>query len=455
MKKLIFIVIFLGLSLTSHQIWSAESSLRHSRVISKAQGKNPVFKDLLNSLPYDLLVGGTNCWGVVGYLSPVSIASLNNSCKRFGNNNDEGSISHFVLMKQIKDCKKEGISEYKQLLEELKKGRQPSYFNRIKILISLIPIDDLSIIDPKDDRQWTLLHWAAHYGDLLAIKALWTAGGGHYQASSRGETPIFIAIRNGHTEASQFLLKKKASIGLFVEESAAYLPILHWAARTRNEKAIKTLLTLGVEVDQKYNGETPIHRAISSRYAPAVEALVHGGANIHQVDEEGSTLLMRAAHHDFTKIGFFLLKRGACIHQKNSSGRTALHEAASNLHHRSVMMLLSNGADPQEMDDYELYPLHLTEKHMAYNKPDDFLETLHTLIRSNKVMLSHCQMEFIGKLITMCEFLNTNNPLKDRVSQALKEELDRRIQTLDMVCLMCVISGISIIYLTYIKSTEG
>uniref|UniRef100_A0ACD5W2Q7 Uncharacterized protein n=1 Tax=Avena sativa TaxID=4498 RepID=A0ACD5W2Q7_AVESA len=105
--------------------------------------------------------------------------------------------------------------------------------------------------------------------------------------------------------------------------------------------------TVGMDVnmwDTSPSKQTPLEHAVSGGNLPAVRFLLDHGADIHQENEEGATVLHLAAMKGKCDIVKLLLSRGADIEGKSEQG-TPLHFAAVKGHETTVEVLLEHHAD--------------------------------------------------------------------------------------------------------------
>ncbi|KAM0900669.1 hypothetical protein ACQ4PT_020499 [Festuca glaucescens] len=96
--------------------------------------------------------------------------------------------------------------------------------------------------------------------------------------------------------------------------------------------------------DTSPSKKTPLEHAVSGGNLPAVRFLLDHGADLHQENEQGATVLKLAATKGKCEIVKLLLSRGADVHGKSEEG-TPLHFAAIKGHESTVEVLLEHHAD--------------------------------------------------------------------------------------------------------------
>ena len=137
------------------------------------------------------------------------------------------------------------------------------------------------------------LHKAARTGDVAKLNRLIKAGANVNVTDEEGETPLFGAAYEGHTDAVIALL-----------EAGAYVN------------------AVGVG---SFSSATPLHKAANEGHTDAVIALLKAGADVNATDEDGNTPLHWAAYFGHTDAVVALLKAGADV---NATGCSRLHTVA-------------------------------------------------------------------------------------------------------------------------------
>ncbi|KAG8189682.1 hypothetical protein JTE90_022496 [Oedothorax gibbosus] len=88
-----------------------------------------------------------------------------------------------------------------------------------------------------------------------------------------------------------------------------------------------------------------------------LEALISGGGDINQVDNNQRTLLHRAAHEGIDNLVSRLIEKAAHLDPVDKNGQTPINLAARQGHSQIVEMLLKAGSDPDHADSDGWTPL--------------------------------------------------------------------------------------------------
>ena len=205
------------------------------------------------------------------------------------------------------------------------------------------------------------------------------------------------ACEQGDTKKAKKLLKKPI-LGLFGRPVDAELA-MHVAVLKRNDKVIRSLILLGVDVDKpflfrysdkyqeqngrlhfaafsndvdmvqfllKYTsnvnkvnefGNTPLHIATMSNSFEVAEVLLAAGSDINQVDNNGFTPLWHATFNGNIKLVKYLLSAGAKVDKPTNKGTTPLLSAVSDKNTALAKVLLEAGADIEHANEYGMTPL--------------------------------------------------------------------------------------------------
>ena len=232
------------------------------------------------------------------------------------------------------------------------------------------------------------------------------AAGADIDAESRnGESPLFLACRNGYSEWAQILLNAGADVnkarssdgatvldlacegqhhGLITRLVAAGAntgPLIEWASmggwhsavRRGNCNVVNLLLDVGVDIDVARtagNSWIPDVLTETSSLRLAVEysrigvarLLVRRGCDVNAVDGDGFTPLMVLCKKGKMEFAQFLVEAGADVNARSAKGLTPLLIAVKRLHGKYglfelVQFLVENGSDVNARADDGTTPL--------------------------------------------------------------------------------------------------
>ncbi|XP_041453218.1 serine/threonine-protein phosphatase 6 regulatory ankyrin repeat subunit B-like [Lytechinus variegatus] len=121
--------------------------------------------------------------------------------------------------------------------------------------------------------------------------------------------------------------------------------------------------SLNPDIDQTdEEGCTLLHKAASRGHLPKVVNLVLNGADPNKANEDGRTALHLAAEEGHEDILTFLSDHGSDVNAQCDLGQTALHTAIKKNHCPSALFLIVKGADIYKRDNNGRTPLHVAAK---------------------------------------------------------------------------------------------
>ena len=205
---------------------------------------------------------------------------------------------------------------------------------------------------------------AAKKGNIEAVKQ-YLAGGADVNAKGIwGMTPLHRATREGHKEVSELLIINSADVN--AKDKHGRTP-LHRAVREGHREVAKLLISKDADVNAKsesglFKGQTPLDEAIKSKQTEVADLLrKHGGrygsitvaAKVGDVEALKGFLaagvkasavgaLSAAAAGGYKEFVELLIVNGADVADKNEYGSTPLHNAATK---EIAELLITNGAD--------------------------------------------------------------------------------------------------------------
>jgi len=161
-----------------------------------------------------------------------------------------------------------------------------------------------------------------------------------------GDTALHVAAAAFRRDVAELLVKHGADCRARNRRGAEPL---HYAADANRSdphpqaETIAYLISVGADPNARDNsGVAPLHRAVRTRSAAAVRALLDGGADVRQPNKAGSMPLHLAvqttgrggsgspeAREQQAKIISLLLEGGARLPDRDGRGRTALQAAST------------------------------------------------------------------------------------------------------------------------------
>lgn len=224
----------------------------------------------------------------------------------------------------------------------------------------------------KDDKDWTVLHWAARMGRSDLVEYLIDRGvedvdgRDHYCM----QTPLHLATIYHHMETVRVLVTKGGA-KLEVDDYVEHTP-LHYAVTLKDPNIMCFLLDQGANVDARcYDDSTVLHLAVDLNYesVDTVRRLIEGGVDVNVKNTRGETALQIACERGFVDIVRLLIDHGATM---EASGKTPLHIASNHGDLELTRLLLERGA-VVNAEEEGTTPLH-------YAAHEDHFEVCRALV---------------------------------------------------------------------------
>lgn len=209
----------------------------------------------------------------------------------------------------------------------------------------------------KTAKDQVLFSFIAEHADVLLKKPtasietfqMLIARGANIEAKTvpKGLTPLLHAAQMGDTAAVQALIEAKADINARDKEQATALML----AVSRNVlETAKMFMTIreGAPMKQLFMPPEKSDKSPATANRLAVtRLLIQGGVAVNAVDQDGDTVLNKAARLGDVELVSLLLTSGAEVNAINKTGRTPLMSAASLNFPECVTVLLAAGANSQ------------------------------------------------------------------------------------------------------------
>jgi ankyrin repeat protein len=181
--------------------------------------------------------------------------------------------------------------------------------------------------------------------------------------STEGWTPLLAAMRAQRWKLARFLVERGADVNaqsVVAREDEEQLgfgltPLMHAAKEKRLEMGM-ALFDKGARIEARsFTGRTALSFAAEGGMAPFVDALLGGGANANDTDNDGWTPLMYASTPGAAEA---LLRKVGNVNAQSTHGSTALLVHARDGYATEVVtLLLRHGADPNSVNDKGWTPL--------------------------------------------------------------------------------------------------
>ncbi|XP_043910993.1 ankyrin repeat and SOCS box protein 3 [Protopterus annectens] len=201
-------------------------------------------------------------------------------------------------------------------------------------------------VNVADNRGWMPIHEAASRNTVGCLKLLIQAAPSRSYINAKsfeGETPLFLAARNGALKSAEVLLKAGADPNESADEETA----LFVAVEKGHTDVAKLLLRHGANINGPHSkcGWNTLHQAAFQGNVLVLQLLLEKGADHESKDDFGITPLFIAAQYGKVESLRILIANGADVNCQASDRATPLLIAAQEGHSECVDLLLSNGAD--------------------------------------------------------------------------------------------------------------
>jgi ankyrin repeat protein len=193
-------------------------------------------------------------------------------------------------------------------------------------------------------------------------------------AYNGGETPLYMAAKQGNLDMVKLLLSRGAKYDL--PTSKKNTP-LHISAELGHEQVVELLLHAGADINAKGEaGLTPLQAAIWGGKLEVVKLLLQRGANINLTSNGNDSSLHIAAQQSNAEVVKLCLENGVPVNITDDAGLTPLHFAVDDSEENAVVVLLEAGADVNARDKFQHTPLHYACLNDNIEKSADIVEVL-------------------------------------------------------------------------------
>lgn len=177
------------------------------------------------------------------------------------------------------------------------------------------------------------------------------------------DPPVIIACKLNSPDLLQVLLQHKANPNA-VNPKENMTPLIVACAKD-NAKLIEILIAHGADPSQEVaSAGTPLHAVAETGSMHAALKLLSLGIDPNITTKDGVTPLMRAVECNQIKVAELLIKHGANINVKDPhGGLSLLHKAAKRNSCNMLELLITNGADLEQVSDKGNSALHVAAFH--------------------------------------------------------------------------------------------
>ena len=214
-------------------------------------------------------------------------------------------------------------------------------FSKIQYIVSLTKDVNIRNQDGNSALFLAIEKKNQKVGEILLVK-----NADIFATNINNDSPLRLALKQGGITQDWLITSKTIR-----STDGSGNTVLHYAAEWQYQKAIKSLLEKGADINARNaNGETCLFSAVKTNNPQIINILVNGGASINDRDNLGSTALHCAVRWDAIESIKTLISLGVNINAQNSSGKSPLAEAVLAGKTEASKFLLKNGADPNSSD---------------------------------------------------------------------------------------------------------
>lgn len=185
---------------------------------------------------------------------------------------------------------------------------------------------------------------------------------------------IFSACKLGYLDDVRRLIDATPALVISVQEDYPHESPLELAVQNGHAEVVRLLLAKGAPLSSFDSDRGPlIHQAAGSGHLDVLRVLVQHGASLDVKDKSGNTLLHAASSGSQPEMARYLISRGADVNAKNFSRETPLHvvggweilflKGGERVHRMkraesTARVLLDAGAEVNAKDNNHGTPLH-------------------------------------------------------------------------------------------------
>lgn len=211
----------------------------------------------------------------------------------------------------------------------------------------------------------TAIHWAVYHNDQKTVRSLIEAKCDVNVTTRYQVTPLSIACQLGRPDSAEHLLAAGADANTVLRGGET---LLMTACRTGKVGVVRSLLKHKAQINvTERRGQTALMWAAAEGHSDVLDLLIKSGADVSKSTSKGFSAIMFAARRGHIDAVKRLLAAGidvnSAMHPKTKGNRTprdgtsALQLAVESGHFELALVLVKNGADPNDQRS-GFTPLH-------------------------------------------------------------------------------------------------
>jgi ankyrin repeat protein len=229
--------------------------------------------------------------------------------------------------------------------------------------------------------------------DVARVKSEIEKGNNPSEANNMGFDPVVYAINaQASTEVIKLLLDQKGNdVNKITHDARTYV---FWAANRGNVDVVEYLISKGANLNlEDSHGSTPIGFAANGGQTNTklYDALIAGGANVKQKNQEGaSVLLLGIANDKELALTNYFISKGLSLKDTDAAGNTAFNYVAKSGNIELMKTLIQKGV--KYNDNAIIMAAQGTRGSSNPIEVYQFLESLHlkpTAVNSNGENVLH------------------------------------------------------------------